>query len=70
CIRHGMALRGLPVGPVRRPLRDLDKDEKRDLKEVVEVMDRAIAAVEAGGEDPSAAPQPQPRAAAPLRQRA
>ncbi|MEL6773407.1 MAG: dihydrodipicolinate synthase family protein [Pseudomonadota bacterium] len=70
CIRHGMALRGLPVGPVRRPLRDLDKDEKRDLKEVVEVMDRAIAAVEAGGEDPSAAPRPQPRAAAPLRQRA
>ncbi|MEO1680365.1 MAG: dihydrodipicolinate synthase family protein [Pseudomonadota bacterium] len=70
CIRYGMALRGLPVGPVRRPLRDLDKDEKRDLKEVVEVMDRAIAAVEAGGEDPSAAPRPQPRAAAPLRQRA
>ncbi|MEM6680094.1 MAG: dihydrodipicolinate synthase family protein [Pseudomonadota bacterium] len=78
CIRHGMALRGLPVGPVRRPLRDLDKDEKRDLKEVVEVMDRAIAAIEAGSEDPSAAPQPQSGAASeavsgaatPLRQRA
>ncbi|MEM1383650.1 MAG: dihydrodipicolinate synthase family protein [Pseudomonadota bacterium] len=71
CIRHGMTLRGLPVGPVRRPLRDLDKDEKRDLKEVVEVMDRAIAAIEAGGEDPSAAPRPAPElVAAPLRQRA
>ncbi|MEM8820554.1 MAG: dihydrodipicolinate synthase family protein [Pseudomonadota bacterium] len=71
CIRHGMAIRGLPVGPVRRPLRDLDKDEKRDLREVVEVMDRAIVAIEAGCEDPSAAPRPVAEpAATPLRQRA
>ncbi|MEL6481444.1 MAG: dihydrodipicolinate synthase family protein [Pseudomonadota bacterium] len=47
CIRHGMALRGLPVGPVRRPLRDLDKEEKRMLAETVAIMDRAIAAIEA-----------------------
>ncbi|MEO0821465.1 MAG: dihydrodipicolinate synthase family protein [Pseudomonadota bacterium] len=46
CIRHGMALRGLPVGPVRRPLRDLDKEEKRMLAETVAIMDRAIAAIE------------------------
>ncbi|MEL7137741.1 MAG: dihydrodipicolinate synthase family protein [Pseudomonadota bacterium] len=47
CIRHGMALRGLPIGPVRRPLRDLDKEEKRMLAETVAIMDRAIAAIEA-----------------------
>ncbi|MEO0960081.1 MAG: dihydrodipicolinate synthase family protein [Pseudomonadota bacterium] len=47
CIRHGMALRGLPIGPVRRPLRDLDKEEKRMLAETVAIMDRAIATIEA-----------------------
>lgn len=45
CIRHGMAIRGLPVGPVRRPLRDLDKEEKRALAETVAVMDRANATI-------------------------
>ncbi|MEO1275002.1 MAG: hypothetical protein AAFV96_06270 [Pseudomonadota bacterium] len=45
--RSMMALRGLPVGPVRRPLRDLDKEEKRMLAETVAIMDRAIAAIEA-----------------------
>lgn len=47
CIKEGLNLRGLPVGPPRRPLMPLDKDEKRELAEVVRVMDRAIANIEA-----------------------
>lgn len=45
CIKDGMRLRGLPVGPPRPPLRPLDKEEKRMLAETVSVMDRAIAAI-------------------------
>ncbi len=44
-IRHGMSLRGIPIGPPRRPLQPLDKDEKRALAETVAVMDRAIATI-------------------------
>lgn len=53
CIKHGLAIRGLPVGPPRRPLQPLNKEEKRSLAETIAVMDRAIAAIEAGA--PSAA---------------
>ena len=47
CIKHGMALRGLPVGPPRPPLRPLNKDDKRALEQVVRVMDTTIARIEA-----------------------
>jgi 4-hydroxy-tetrahydrodipicolinate synthase len=47
CIKHGMALRGLPSGAPRRPLMPLNKDEKREFREVVEVMNRTIARIEA-----------------------
>lgn len=47
CIKHGLSLRGLPVGPPRRPLQPLDKDEKRTLAEVVKIMDAALARIEA-----------------------
>ena len=47
CIKHGLSLRGFPAGPPRRPLRGLDKDEKRALAETVAVMDRTIAQIEA-----------------------
>ncbi len=53
CIKHGLSLRGIPVGPPRRPLQPLNKDEKRTLAETVKVMDAAIARIEAA---PSAAP--------------
>jgi 4-hydroxy-tetrahydrodipicolinate synthase len=49
CIKHGLSLRGLPVGPPRRPLQPLNKDEKRALAETVKVMDRAIEKIEAEG---------------------
>lgn len=50
CIKEGLNIRGLPVGPPRRPLMPLDKDEKRELAEVVRVMDRAIETIEAESE--------------------
>ncbi len=47
CIKHGLALRGLPAGPPRRPLQPLNKDEKRALAETVKIMDATIGAIEA-----------------------
>ncbi len=49
CIKHGLSLRGIPVGPPRRPLQPLNKDEKRALAETVKIMDTAIAKIEAEG---------------------
>ncbi len=49
CIKHGLSLRGLPVGPPRRPLQPLNKDEKRALAETVKIMDAAIHKIEAEG---------------------
>ncbi|HUF56282.1 MAG TPA: dihydrodipicolinate synthase family protein, partial [Thermohalobaculum sp.] len=61
CIKHGLSLRGLPVGPPRRPLMPLDKDAKRALAETVKIMDATIARIEAEAEAEGAA------AAAPVR---
>ncbi len=59
CVRHGLAVRGLPIGPPRRPLQPLNKDEKRTLSETVRVMDAAIARIEGeGSAGASAAPAP------------
>ena len=48
CIKHGLTLRGIDVGPPRRPLQPLNKDDKRALAEVIRTMDAAISAVERG----------------------
>jgi len=48
-IKHGLSLRGIPVGPPRKPLQGLNKDEKRALAETVKIMDAAIARIEARG---------------------
>jgi len=42
CIKHGAALRGLKVGPPRRPLQPLNKDDKRQLEQVIRVMNHTI----------------------------
>ena len=42
CIKYGCTVRGLPAGPPRPPLRDLNKDEKRSLAQVITVMNRTI----------------------------
>jgi len=46
CIKHGLTLRGIECGPPRRPLQPLNKDDKRELADVIRTMDIAIAAIE------------------------
>ena len=46
CIKHGLSLRGIPVGPPRKPLQPLNKDDKRALEQVVKVMDTTIENIE------------------------
>ena len=46
CIKHGLTLRGIDAGPPRRPLQPLNKDEKRQLSEVIDTLDKSIAAIE------------------------
>jgi len=42
CIKYGLVLRGLPVGEVRRPLRALNKDDKREFEQVFRTMDTTL----------------------------
>ncbi len=42
CIKHGLTLRGIDAGPPRKPLQPLNKDEKRQLAEVIRTMNAAI----------------------------
>ena len=46
CIKHGLTLRGIDAGPPRRPMQPLNKDDKRQLAEVIRTMNAAIAAIE------------------------
>lgn len=43
CIKHGLTMRGIPAGPPRKPLHPLNKDEKRELEEVIRTMTTAVA---------------------------
>ena len=43
CIKYGLTLRGVDAGPPRKPLQPLNKDDKRQLAEVISTMDIAIA---------------------------
>ncbi len=46
CIKHGMTLRGIDAGPPRKPLQPLNKDDRRELEEVIRTMTRTISAIE------------------------
>ena len=46
CIKHGVTLRGIDAGPPRRPLLPLNKDDKRQLAEVIRTLDTAIKTIE------------------------
>ena len=46
CIKHGLTLRGINAGPPRRPLQPLNKDEMRELAEVIKTMNTTIQAIE------------------------
>ncbi|MEL7116903.1 MAG: dihydrodipicolinate synthase family protein [Pseudomonadota bacterium] len=48
CIKHGVEMNGLRAGPPRPPLRPLNKDDKRQLEQVVRVLKRTVAQIEAG----------------------
>ncbi len=43
CIKYGLTLRGIDAGPPRRPLQPLNKDDKRQLAEVIRTMNSAIS---------------------------
>ena len=45
CIKHGVAMRGLPAGPPRPPLKALNKDDKREFDQVVRVLRATVAAI-------------------------
>jgi 4-hydroxy-tetrahydrodipicolinate synthase len=45
CIKHGLTLCGIDSGPPRRPLQPLNKDDKRELAEVIRTMNTTIAAI-------------------------
>jgi 4-hydroxy-tetrahydrodipicolinate synthase len=38
CVKHGLTARNLPSGPPRKPLRALNKDDKRAFEQVVRIM--------------------------------
>ena len=46
CIKHGLTLRGINAGPPRKPLQPLNKDDMRELAEVIETMNTTIEAIE------------------------
>lgn len=46
CIKFGLTLRGIDAGPPRKPLQPLNKDDKRELAQVIATMDKTIAAIE------------------------
>lgn len=46
CIKHGLSTRGIDAGPPRKPLQPLNKDDKRELEQVIRTMNTAIAAIE------------------------
>ena len=48
CVKHGLDGRDLPVGPPRRPLQPLNKDDKRSLEQVIRVMNTTFADIKEG----------------------
>ena len=47
CIKHGCEMGGHSAGPPRPPLKPLNKDDKRQLEQVVRVLQRTVAGIEA-----------------------
>lgn len=47
CIKHGCEMMGQYAGPPRPPLKPLNKDDKRQLEQVVRVLKRTVAEIEA-----------------------
>lgn len=47
CIKHGVEISGRHAGPPRPPLKPLNKDDKRQLEQVVRVLKRTVAEIAA-----------------------
>ncbi len=45
CIKHGLTLRGIDAGPPRKPLQPLNKDDKRQLAEVIRTMTTTVSSI-------------------------
>jgi 4-hydroxy-tetrahydrodipicolinate synthase len=48
CIKHGVEVSGFNAGPMRPPLKGLNKDEKRELEQVIRTLKTTIAAIREG----------------------
>ena len=48
-IKYGVTMNGIPAEDVRAPLKGLNKDDKRALEQVVRVIKRTVADIEADG---------------------
>ncbi len=47
CIKHGVTVGGIDSGPMRPPLKALNKDDKRALEQVIRVLKTTIASITA-----------------------
>jgi 4-hydroxy-tetrahydrodipicolinate synthase len=45
CIKYGLTLRGIDGGPPRKPLQPLNKDDRRELAEVIRTMNTTISQI-------------------------
>ena len=48
CVKHGVDVSGIPAGPMRPPLKGLNKDEKRALEQVIRTLKTTVAAITEG----------------------
>ena len=48
CVKHGVETTGLVSGPVRPPLKGLNKEEKRELEQVIRTLKATIKAIQGG----------------------
>jgi len=48
CVKHGVETTGLSSGPVRPPLKGLNKDEKRELEQVIRTLKTTIKTIREG----------------------
>ena len=48
-IKHGVTMNGIDCAEVRPPLKALNKDDKRELEQVVRVLKRTVAQIQAEG---------------------
>ena len=48
CVKHGVETAGLYTGGLRPPLKGLNKDEKRELEQVIHVLKTTISDIQAG----------------------